>query len=107
MLVEPRRTVVRRRDLALDGWPPDLDGLRVAVVGDLHAGVRHVDVARVRRVARALARRRPEVVLVAGDLMDDRSAGARRLDPRDVAGALAGVRGAAPIGDALPLLAVL
>ncbi|HEU4974966.1 MAG TPA: metallophosphoesterase [Baekduia sp.] len=90
VVIGPRRTVVRRVDLRLPRWPADLDGLTVALVGDLHAGVPHVDVARVRDVAGRIARRRPDVVLCAGDLMDDHAHGALRLDPHAVAAALAG-----------------
>ena len=89
-LIDPRRTVVRQRTLRLPGWPADLDGLRLALVGDLHAGAAHVDAERVERLAAAIARRRPDAVLFAGDLMDDESVGADRLRPATIAAALAG-----------------
>jgi predicted MPP superfamily phosphohydrolase len=89
LVVGPRRTVVRRVTLRLPGWPADLEGLTVGLVGDLHAGVPHVGVDRVQRVAERLARHRPDIVLCAGDLVDDRALGATRLDPHAVARALA------------------
>ena len=45
-LIEPRRVRVRRLDLPLPSWPTGLDGLRVAVVSDLHAGGPHVNADR-------------------------------------------------------------
>jgi uncharacterized protein len=90
-VVEPRRTVVRRRQLTLDRWPAELDGLRVGVVGDLHAGAPHVGVGRARRIAAKLAEHRPDLVLMAGDLVDVEVAGARPVDPDAVAAALAAV----------------
>ena len=36
--IEPRRLVLRRVTLRLPRWPRALDGLRVALVSDLHAG---------------------------------------------------------------------
>src|SRR5919107_5896379 len=89
LAIGPRRTVVRRVTLRLPGWPADLDGVTLALVGDLHAGAVHVDVTRVQKVARRIARHHPHAVLCAGDLMDDHARGARRLDPHAVAAALA------------------
>ncbi len=94
--IEPRRGVVRRRTLRLPHWPATLDGLIVALVGDLHAGAPHVDADRVRRLVAAVNRRRPELVLLAGDFVDDEVAGAERVPPEDVGAALAALR--APLG---------
>jgi len=90
--IEPRRTVVRRRTLRLPRWPRELDGLRVALVGDLHAGAPHVDARRVGRVAGAIARGRPDLVLLAGDFVDDEVTGATRVAPEAVAAELARLR---------------
>lgn len=94
--LEPRRTVVRRRTLHPPGWPPALDGLRVALLGDLHAGAPHVDAARVRRVVQELGAEVPDVALVAGDLVDHEVAGARPVPAGVVAGQVAALR--APLG---------
>jgi predicted MPP superfamily phosphohydrolase len=71
LLVEPRRLVVRRHDLRPAGWPAALDGLRVALISDVHAGGLHVDGARVGRIVARVQRERPDLVLVLGDLVDD------------------------------------
>ena len=68
--IEPRRTVVRKRTLQLDGWPPALDGLRVGLISDLHASAPHVDVERVERVAALVQRQRPDLVCLLGDFID-------------------------------------
>ena len=51
---EPRRVRLTRHDIGLPGWPPALDGLRVALIADLHAGAPHVD---LRKLERVVARR--------------------------------------------------
>jgi predicted MPP superfamily phosphohydrolase len=91
-LVEPRRTIVERITLELPGWPPALDGLQVALVSDLHAGGPHVDVARLRRLVTGLNTRWPDLVLLAGDLVDADVAGGEPIPPEPVAEALGRLR---------------
>jgi len=94
--VEPRRFVVRERTLCPPGWPAALDGLRVAVLSDLHAGGPHVDAARVRQVARDLSSRRPDLVLLLGDYVDRKVLFGGREEPEAVAQALTALE--APLG---------
>jgi predicted MPP superfamily phosphohydrolase len=94
--VEPRRLVVRRRDLALPGWPPALDGLRVALVSDLHSGAPHVKGDRVRDVAERVRRERPDLALLLGDFVDPAVLLASHVDLAEIARALATLD--APLG---------
>ena len=95
MLV-PRLLRVHDVPLAVPGWPHELDGLRIAVVGDVHAGAPWVDLDRVREVVRRVVAVRPDLVLLLGDHLADVPFGTR-LDPEPVAQALAGLRAAAPV----------
>jgi predicted MPP superfamily phosphohydrolase len=67
---EPRSQRVRTLELVLPAWPAGLDGLRVALVSDLHAGAPHVGEARVERVVAAVREERPDLVLLLGDYVD-------------------------------------
>ncbi len=89
-LVAPRRLRVHDVPLAVPGWPDDLDGLRVALVNDVHAGAPWVGLDRVREIARRVVASRPDVVLLLGDHLADVWAGTR-LDPEPVADAFAGL----------------
>ena len=80
----------------MPGWPHDLDGLRIAVVGDVHAGAPWTGLDRVREVVRRVAAVRPDLVLLLGDHLADVPLGTR-LDPEPVAEALAGLRAVAPV----------
>lgn len=93
---EPRRIVLRRRTLRLSRWPAQLDGLRVAVVSDLHAGAPHVDAAKVAQIARRVNRARPDLVLLLGDYVDPDVPFATPLAPEEVARRLGALR--APLG---------
>lgn len=96
LLVEPRRLRVRERTLRVPRWPAELDGLRVAVLADLHAGAPFVDADKLRRVVRATARARPDLVVLLGDVLVRDVAMGDPLGAEEATAALAGV--AAPLG---------
>lgn len=95
-LVEPRRLVVTSADLYPSGWPIALDRLRVAVIGDLHAGAPAVDLDRVVAIVDRIEQLRPELVLLLGDHLAD-VRGGERLDIAEVATALGALRRFAPV----------
>ena len=94
--IEPRRTVVRHRTLSLPNWPAALDGLRVALVSDLHAGGPHVGPERVGRVAALVQREAPDLVCLLGDFVDWGVSFARPVTPEAIAAPLGALR--APMG---------
>jgi uncharacterized protein len=69
-LAEPARLEVRRLEVPLERWPAALDGLRVAVVSDLHTGAPHVDERRVARIVGKVNAQRPDLVALVGDYAD-------------------------------------
>jgi predicted MPP superfamily phosphohydrolase len=93
---EPRSGRVREREIALGRWPAELDGLRVALVSDLHAGAPHVRAERVERVVAAVNARRPDLVLLLGDYIDPEVRFGSTVAPAAVAERLAALR--APLG---------
>ncbi|MDT7548508.1 MAG: hypothetical protein QOE84_902, partial [Actinomycetota bacterium] len=62
-VLAPRRFLLYDVPLAVPGWPASLDGLRVALVGDVHAGAPWVDLDRVHTVVDAVIESRPDLVL--------------------------------------------
>jgi predicted MPP superfamily phosphohydrolase len=96
-VLTPRRFRLREVPLAVPGWPPSLDGLRVALVGDVHAGAPWVGLERVRAVVDAVVAASPDLVLLVGDHVADVTFGTH-LDPGAVARELAGLlRAEAPV----------
>jgi uncharacterized protein len=79
-------------EIALPRWPARLDGLRVAVVTDLHAGGPRVGLRRVGRIAGAIQAAAPDLVALVGDYVDPDVLGGRRADPAAVAARLARIR---------------
>jgi predicted MPP superfamily phosphohydrolase len=60
---------LRRLDVAIDGLPRELDGMRVAHLSDFHLGVPSPAVRAVGRAVAWVASRDPELVLISGDLL--------------------------------------
>jgi predicted MPP superfamily phosphohydrolase len=77
----------------LERWPDALDGLRVAVVSDLHTGAPHVNVERV--VAKVNAAR-PDLIALVGDYADPSVPLGEPVAPEQVAAALGRLH--APLG---------
>ena len=82
---EPRADRVRERELRLPHWPARLDGLRVALISDLHAGAPHVDEDRIARLVDTVAPHRPDLILLLGDFIDPTVAGGTEVAPEAVA----------------------
>lgn len=82
---EPRRLVLRTHALHLPQWPAALDGVRLALISDLHAGGPHVDPSAVARVVGRTNRQRPDLVAVLGDVIDPSLMGGHPVSPESVA----------------------
>jgi uncharacterized protein len=93
---EPRRLEVKELEVRPSNWPPSLDGLRVGVMSDLHAGLGHTNPARVREAAELLNAQSPDLICLLGDYLDSTRFGKGRADPGEIASELARLR--APLG---------
>jgi len=60
---------LRERELPVPGLPPELEGLRIAHLSDFHLGVPSRGVRAVERAVAWVEERRPDLVVVTGDLL--------------------------------------
>ena len=67
-----RALVVRDVVAELPDLPPEFDGFRVAQLTDLHLGP-HLPRSRFERIAAEIERLAPDVIVVTGDIVDDRA----------------------------------
>ena len=67
-LVEPRWLHVHRPRIHLRRLPPDLEGLRIGLISDLHAGWT-TPASVIRRAVRMLVAEAPDLVAITGDLV--------------------------------------
>jgi predicted MPP superfamily phosphohydrolase/cold shock CspA family protein len=73
-LVEPRWIEVNRTRIHIRDLPPELEGLRIALLTDLHAG-EGTPMSVIRRACRLTMRHRPDLVAITGDLAADDAGG--------------------------------
>lgn len=69
-LVEPRWLQVTRTPIHVRGLHPDLEGFRIALLTDLHAG-EGTPLSLIRRACRLAMQERPDLVAVTGDFAAD------------------------------------
>lgn len=93
---EARSLAVRRRRVRLTNWPAGLDGVRMAVLSDLHAGAGAVDGDRVQTVVAAANRASPDLIVLLGDYVDAHAAPDEHGEAERVAAALGELH--APLG---------
>jgi uncharacterized protein len=93
---EPDRITVRRETLVLPVRGAAADGLRVALVADIHAGAPHIKEEKLRRLVAAINAERPDLILLLGDYVIQGVRGGKFIEPERVAGVLGEL--AAPLG---------
>jgi uncharacterized protein len=93
---EPSYLVVREHRLAIPGWPADRAGMKLALLSDLHVGSPYYHLEKLDEVVRRTNEARPDLVLIAGDLVIQEVVGGRFVAPEDLAPVLGKLR--APLG---------
>jgi uncharacterized protein len=82
---EPRSLITPEIPLALPRWPPELSGLRVALVADIHAGAGHMTPARLTWLVDRVLELDADLYLLLGDFLDSTRLGNGRARVRAVA----------------------
>lgn len=95
-LVEPATLRNEDYEIRLDRWPASCDGLRVAVLADLHVGSPFNGLDKLDRIVALTRHAAPDLVLLAGDYVIRGVPGGTFTPPEQVAAALA--RLSAPLG---------
>ena len=94
---EPSRIRVVEYDIAgADGRAIFAQPLRIAVIGDLHAGAPYIDEAKIDRIVALTNDTRPDLILLAGDYVIQGVVGGEHMAIETVAGKLRSLK--APLG---------
>src|SRR4051812_31469440 len=78
--VEPNRLVVKQQTIEIQGWQRHLDGLRIGVVADIHAGSAFIDENKLRTIVERTNQLQPEMIVILGDFV----AGDGRRNPLEM-----------------------
>ena len=92
---EPHRFRVREVPLELPNWPPELSGLRVALLADLHVGSPYNGMDKLREIVRRTNEAHPDVICLLGDYLKGRIPG-HWVSPKEMAPELGRLQ--APLG---------
>ena len=94
--IEPRRLVTVHQTLALPRWPSALDGMRLGLLSDLHAGALHANLRAFARAVERLNDEAPDAIVLLGDYIDAHPIWGGRIEPDAIARELAHLK--APLG---------
>lgn len=95
-LIEPNRLVLHQETIVIENWPNELSGLRIAVIGDIHAGSPFIDEKKLRTIVARTNEQNPDLVILLGDLMSPNTWHSHIIEPEVTAGILKDLR--APLG---------
>lgn len=95
--LEPSSLRVSHYDEYLQGWPKACDGLKIAVLADLHVGSPFNGIDQLAEVVTQTNRAKPDLVLLAGDYVIQDVVGGRFVAPEVAANELAKLKASAGI----------
>jgi uncharacterized protein len=92
--VEPRTLVVNRYEIEIAGWNPAFNGIRIAVLSDIHAGSNGIDREKLRRIVELVNAEDIDLVVMTGDYIsrDILSGSQVKMSPEEVAQGLRGIK---------------
>lgn len=91
-----RDPVIRTAGVEVADWPADQPPLRLLLLSDIHVAGPDMPPERVERIVGALNRLKPDLMLIAGDLVSEKGVTTHIYKPAEVVAPLGGLR--APLG---------
>ena len=88
--------IVRTASVAVADWPADAPPLKILLISDLHVSTPDMTPARLTRLVGQLNALKPDLVVIAGDLISGKRFATRHHTPDEIAAPLAGLK--APLG---------
>jgi predicted MPP superfamily phosphohydrolase len=88
--IEPNRLVVHEETLQLQDWPTGFDGLKIAVLADLHVGAPYIDAAKLQLIVSKVDQAQPDLIVLLGDFMSS-VRGGKVVEPEMIAENLKGL----------------
>jgi predicted MPP superfamily phosphohydrolase len=95
-LIEPNRLVIHQQPIHLGNWPKEFDGLRIAVISDIHVGGPFIDEQKLKLIVERTNQLQPDLIVLLGDYMSGNSWHGHRVEPEVFAPLLKNLH--APLG---------
>ena len=95
--IEPQRLVIVENTITTSNWDAEFDGLRIAMLSDIHGGSNYMTAERLQTIVAKTNEQNPDVIVLLGDFVSQKyegKVGARplKMSPQDVADNLAGLK---------------
>ena len=84
--------LVRRATLELDNWPEGAEPIKLVLISDIHVAGPDMPPERLARIVQQINRLRPDLVVIAGDLISEKRLSTRLYSMADAIRPLAGLR---------------
>lgn len=84
--------IVRRTHLSLSNWPENTANLRIVLISDLHVISPDMSPARLTRIVGQINALKPDIVMIAGDLISGKRFSWRKHTAEEAVAPLAGLR---------------
>ncbi|WP_444913931.1 metallophosphoesterase [Microbulbifer sp. TRSA007] len=95
-IVGPASFRINEDDIVVDAWPKECNGLRVAILADLHVGSPYKGRKSLQNLVEAVNKSQPDLILLPGDFVIQGVVGGKFVPPEDAAGILKELK--APMG---------
>jgi len=83
-LIEPGWVRLHEKELCIPDWPEDLDGLRIAVLSDLHVGAARMGMDKLAWIVDETNRQSADMIVILGDLVIHGVPGGEFTAPEDI-----------------------
>ena len=81
-LIEPGRLVIKHQMIQIANWPSELNGLKVAVLSDIHVDNWFITEKKVRTIVERTNELQPELIVILGDYMSGNGMVREEVDPQ-------------------------
>src|SRR5258708_5885806 len=95
-LIEPNRLVIHPETIQIDNWPRELNGLRIAVISDIHTGGPFINDKKLKEIVARTNALNPDLIVLQGDYMSGNTWHGHRVEPEVTAADLQDLK--APLG---------
>jgi len=90
--IEPNRLVINRTTINIKNWNPAFDGLKIALLADIHGGSNGVTSERLREIVARTNEQEADVIVLLGDYVSQGRGGVLKMPISTIADGLTGLQ---------------